>query len=68
MNQKNFIVAGVKPSLSDLELLDKWTEITLDAYWKELVYEAQCVNDTGSGYIADDEAPTTDTIDGYSSC
>ena len=51
-----------------MELLDKWTEISLDAYWKELVYEAQRVNDTGSGYIADDEAPTTDTIDGYSSC
>lgn len=48
-------------------LLDKYTEISLEAYWKELVYEAQHVNDT-SGYIADDEAATTDTIDGYSSC
>ena len=51
-----------------MELLDKYTEISLEAYWKELVYEAQHANDTGSGYIADDEAPTTDTIDGYSSC
>jgi len=67
MNQKNFIVARVKPSLSDMGLLDKYTEISLEAYWKELVYEAQHVNDT-SGYIADDEAATTDTIDGYSSC
>jgi hypothetical protein len=63
----NPLVARVNPRLSDLELLDKWTEITLESYWKELVYEAQHANDTGSGYVADDEA-TTDTIDGYSSC
>ena len=63
----NPLVARVNPRLSDLELLDKWTEISLENYWKELVYEAQHANDTCSGYVADDEA-TTDTIDGYSSC
>lgn len=55
-----FIIASVNPKLSDLDLLDKWTLVALEAYWKELVNETIHLNDTSSGYIADDETTFTD--------
>jgi len=55
-----FIIASVNPKLSDLDLLDIWTLVALEAYWKELVNETIHVNDTSSGYIADDETTFTD--------
>jgi len=32
----------------DMDILDFWTQRNLDAYWKELVKEAQEANFTGS--------------------
>ena len=32
----------------DMDILDFWTQRSLDAYWKELVKEAQEANFTGS--------------------
>jgi hypothetical protein len=55
------LTASVNPRLSDLELLDKWTEVALESYWRELVYEAIHYNDTSSGYIAEAEDETSDT-------
>jgi len=54
------LIASVNPRLSDIALLDKWTEIALESYWRELVYEALHYNDTSSGYIAEDETSDTD--------
>ena len=34
----------------DMYILDFWTERSLEAYWKELVKEAQEANFTGSTY------------------
>ena len=46
----------------DMYILDFWTQRSLDAYWKELVKEAQEANFTGSthDYLSDeDETPFT---------
>ena len=39
----------------DMDILDFWTQRSLDAYWKELVKETQEVNFTGptDGYDSD---------------
>ena len=41
----------------DMDILDFWTQRSLDAYWKELVKEAQEANFTGStdGYSSESE-------------
>ena len=46
----------------DIAILDKWTNVNLEAYWRELVKEAQEANFTGSthDYLSDeDETPFT---------
>jgi hypothetical protein len=44
-----------------MDVLDFFTKVSLDAYWKELVKETQEVNFTGSTYyIHDSDTGSTD--------
>jgi hypothetical protein len=38
----------------DMDILDFWTQRSLDAYWKELVKETQEVNFTGPTETSDE--------------
>lgn len=46
-----------------MDVLDYWTQIALDAYWKELVKETQQANLTGSTLSTSDTSDTGDITD-----
>jgi len=43
----------------DMDILDFWTQRSLDAYWRELVIEAQEANYTGSTACEDYDTEET---------
>ena len=45
----------------DIAILDKWTNVNLEAYWRELVKEAQELNRTGK--TCEDQDTTTGSTD-----
>jgi hypothetical protein len=45
--------------LGDMDLLDFWTQRSLDAYWQELVKEAQEANYTGTTNPEDSDTQET---------
>lgn len=46
-----------------LQTLDFWTEISIEAHWKELVREAQEINKTATTLEDSDTSDTSDTSD-----
>jgi len=47
------------PLSRDMEILDFWTQRSLEAYWRELVLEAQEANYTGSTACEDCDTEET---------
>ena len=47
----------------DMDILDFWTQCSLDAYWKELVKETQEVNLTGPSDEHDSDTGPSDEYD-----
>jgi hypothetical protein len=47
----------------DMDILDFWTQRSLDAYWKELVKQTQEVNFTGRTYVDYDYDSDTGSTD-----
>ena len=43
-----------------MDVLDFWTQIALDAHWKELVKETQETNLTGGTFSTSDTGESTD--------
>tara|TARA_B100000085_G_C18535529_1_gene509813 strand:+ start:567 stop:707 length:141 start_codon:yes stop_codon:yes gene_type:complete len=46
--------------MDGLEKLDYWTQVSLDAYWRELVKRAQEVNNTAIASDSESETGSTD--------
>lgn len=43
----NGVMGILTKSINDIDILDKWTNVSLEAYWKQVVKECQEANDTG---------------------
>lgn len=55
----NGVMGILTKSINDMDILDKWTNVSLEAYWKQVVKECQEANATGKTEQFNNDTITT---------